>query len=131
MAIKLIDFCSTWFLYLFLYPTDISNGNIRQHNVSGTEILKGLEEIFLYIMTPSVSPTLAEPLSDYSLRRTKQQELTRKKLNAYKKHHLNSKLNDHTYNPDASDYFKFIPKFVTSLESENKISIDIPCYKVR
>ena len=127
----MLDFCSTGFLYLFLYPTDISNGNIRQHNVSGTEILKGLEEIFLYILTPSISPTLEAPLSDYSMVRNKQQELTRKRLNAYKKHHLDSKLNDPTYNPDASDYFKFIPKFVTSLESENKISIDIPCYQVK
>ena len=127
----MIDCCSTGFLYLFLYPTDISNGNIRQHNVSGTEILKGLEEIFLYILTPSISPTLAEPLSDYSLVRTKQLELTRKRLNAYKKQHLKAKLNDPTYNPDASDYFKFIPRFVTSLENGKTFSVDIPCYQVK
>ena len=128
---KLIDFCYTGFLYLFLYPTDISNGNIRQHNVSGTEILKGLEEIFLYIMTPSMSPISADPLSDYSLLQKKKQELTRKRLNAYKKQHLNSKLNDPTYNPDASDYFKFIPRFVTGLENGKTFSVDIPCYQVK
>ena len=118
-------------MYLFLYPTDISNGNIRQHNVSGTEILKGLEEIFLYIMTPSISPISKDLKSDYSLLQTKQQQLSRKRLNAYKKHHLNSKLNDPTYNPDASDYFKFIPKFVSTLENGKKFSIAIPCYQVK
>ena len=98
--------------------------------MSGPEIFKGLEEIFLYMLTPSVSPILDDPVTDFSRRQTKQQELTRKRFNAYKRYHLDSKLKDPTYNPDASDYFKFIPKFVTSLTSGKKFKIEIPCYQV-
>ena len=98
--------------------------------MSGPEIFKGLEEIFLYMMTPTVSPILDDPVTDFSRRQTRQRELTRKRFNAYKRYHLDSKLRDPTYNPDASDYFKFIPKFVTSLTSGKKFKIDIPCYQV-
>ena len=53
------------------------------------------------------------------------------KFDSLKRKYFDQKKLDVTYNPDASDYFKFIPNYLDSLTIGETYKIDIPCYQVQ
>ena len=59
-----------------------------------------------------------------------QQNKVRNKFKELQAQHLHAKTKDPTYNPDASDYFKFIPNYIEPLTIGKTYKIDVPCYQV-
>ena len=94
----------------------------------GKKIFIGLQETFLHLLTPNIIQTSDNENFVNSQRR--HQDAVRNKFENLRKEHLDAVLKDPTYNPDASNYFKFIPKYITSLTIGETYNLENPCYQV-
>ena len=97
----------------------------------GQRIFNGLQDTFLHLLTPQLSPMKGESIESLSLRQNEEIEAVRSKFQNLKLMHLDRKMKDVSYNPDASDYFKFIPNYLKTLAIGETYKIDVPCYKVK
>ena len=98
---------------------------------TGKKIFTGLQDTFLYLLTPQLSPVLGQDRNAYDVKNKEQQNDVRNKFKALQSQHLHNKMKDPTYNPDASNYFKFIPNYIETLTLGKTYKIDIPCYQVQ
>ena len=97
----------------------------------GQKIFNGLQDIFLHLLTPQLSPMKDETVDLLALRQNEEIKAVRSKFENLKRKHLDAKIKDVSYNPDASDYFKFIPNYLKTLAIGETYKIDVPCYKVK
>ena len=96
----------------------------------GQRIFNGLQDTFLHLLTPQLSPMKDETVDLLALRQNEEIKAVRSKFENLKRKHLDAKIKDVSYNPDGSDYFKFIPNYLETLTIGETYKIDIPCYKV-
>ena len=97
---------------------------------TGQKIFKGLQDVFLYLLTPHSSALASDP-SDTDQKFHRSVDHVRQQLIELKQHHIDAYERDTTYNPDASNYFKFIPIFLTNLKLDKSYQVENPCYQVR
>ena len=93
----------------------------------GKKIFIGLQDTFLHLLTPNISPSDNKNFVDSQRRH---QDAVRNKFENLKKEQIDAVLKDPTYNPDASNYFKFIPKYITSLTIGETYNLENACYQV-
>ena len=112
----------------FIAQADQENNEGKE---MGQRIFKGLEDTFLHLLTPQLSPTKDETSEALNQRQEKEIDAVRQKFQSLKLQHLDAKMKGVEYDPDASEYFKFIPNYLETLEIlEKPYKIDIPCYQV-
>ena len=98
----------------------------------GQRIFDGLQDTFLHLLTPQLSPTKDETSEALTLRQEKEIDAIKQTFQTLKLQHLDAKVKGVKYDPDASEYFKFIPNYLETLAILGKpYKIDIPCYQVR
>ena len=97
----------------------------------GQRIFDGLQDSFLHLLTPQLSPKKDETSKAFNQRQEKEIDAVKQKFQSLKLQHLDAKIKSVTYDPDASEYFKFIPNYLETLTIGKPYKIDIPCYQVQ
>ena len=97
----------------------------------GQRIFDGLQDTLLHLLTPQLSLTKDETYEPLNQRQEKEIDAVRQQFQSLKLQHFDAKMKGVTYDPDASEYFKFIPNYLETLTIGKPYKIDIPCYQVR
>ena len=96
----------------------------------GGGILAGLLETFVHLLTVNYFQTGNPEHVEHKAHLDKLNK-ARRTLKDHKQAHIAAHAKDSAYNPDAENYFKFLPKFETILEPGKVYSqVENPCFKV-